>query len=123
MDVSKNILIIDTIGLLSSLYAYGSWAYIGGGFGTGIHNTLEAASYGIPVVFGPNFDKFQEAKDLIDIEAARSISNAKEFQITADTLFKNNTDRIQKGKKAKEYVFSRGGATQKILDYLSKKDA
>lgn len=123
MDVSKNILIIDTIGLLSSLYAYGSWAYIGGGFGTGIHNTLEAASYGIPVVFGPNFDKFQEAKDLIDIEAARSISNAKEFQITADTLFKNNTDRIQKGKKAKEYVFSQGGATQKILDYLSKKDA
>ncbi|ULT27945.1 hypothetical protein KUH03_15800 [Sphingobacterium sp. E70] len=60
------VLIIDNIGLLSSLYGYGQVAYIGGGFGVGIHNTLEAATYGMPVLFGPNFKKFQEAKDLIE---------------------------------------------------------
>lgn len=66
---SAQVLIIDNIGMLSSLYGYGNVAYIGGGFGAGIHNTLEAATYGIPVIFGPKYHKFQEAKDLIECGA------------------------------------------------------
>ncbi len=71
----KQLLIIDTIGILSSVYGYGSYAYIGGGFGVGIHNTLEAAAFGIPVAFGPNYASFREARDLISLGAARSISS------------------------------------------------
>ena len=63
------VLIIDNIGMLSALYRYGQIAYLGGGFGGGIHNTLEAVTYGVPVVFGPRYGKFQEAKDLIASEA------------------------------------------------------
>jgi 3-deoxy-D-manno-octulosonic-acid transferase len=121
MDVAKKVLIIDSIGLLSSLYAYGTWAYIGGGFGSGIHNTLEAASYGIPVVFGPNFQKFQEAKDLIEIGAAESIATKEEFEHIAQTLFQNDEIRIKKGKLAREYVYKHQGATKIILDFISQK--
>lgn len=121
LDVSKKVLIIDSIGLLSSLYAYGTWAYIGGGFGSGIHNTLEAASYGVPVVFGPNFQKFQEAKDLIEIGAAKTISTKEEFEQIAKVLFQDNDTRMAKGKLAREYVYKNQGATKIILDYLSEK--
>ena len=61
------VLFIDTIGILSSVYRYGKWGYIGGGFGVGIHNTLEAATFGLPLAFGPNYEKFQEARDLIGV--------------------------------------------------------
>lgn len=112
-------LVIDTIGLLSSLYAYGDIAYIGGGFGKGIHNTLEAATYGIPIIFGPNYQKFQEAKDLISEGAGFSIANAEELTDT----FQQLTDasyRKKAGNKAKHYVQSRVGATEIILKQLLK---
>lgn len=110
------ILIIDNIGMLSSLYAYGKIAYIGGGFGAGIHNTLEAAAFGIPVIFGPKYDKFQEAKDLIKIGAAKSISNINELN-TAFTLL---TSPGNQGDIAKNYVTSKTGSTDQILQYLSQ---
>lgn len=103
-------LIIDNIGMLSSLYQYGKIAYIGGGFGVGIHNTLEAAAFGLPVIFGPNYDKFQEAKDLINIGAAKSISNAEEL-ITAFEYFNQN----ESGAIARAYVAEKKGAREIII--------
>lgn len=103
-------LIINNIGMLSSLYQYGKIAYIGGGFGVGIHNTLEAAAFGLPVIFGPNYDKFQEAKDLINIGAAKSISNAEEL-ITAFEHFNQN----ESGAIARAYVAEKKGSTEMII--------
>jgi 3-deoxy-D-manno-octulosonic-acid transferase len=109
------VLIIDNIGMLSSLYAYGKIALIGGGFGAGIHNTLEAAAFGIPVIFGPKYDKFQEAKDLITLGAAKSISNLSEL----DAAFRTLTETAETGLIAKNYVFSKTGSTDQIVKYLS----
>jgi 3-deoxy-D-manno-octulosonic-acid transferase len=110
------VLIIDNIGMLSSLYAYGNIAYIGGGFGAGIHNTLEAAAFGIPVMFGPKYYKFQEAKDLITLGAAKSISNPQELSAAFDSLTKNPVA----GEIAEKYVAAKTGATAQILKYLSQ---
>lgn len=106
------VLLIDTMGLLSSIYPFGQVAYIGGGFGVGIHNTIEAAAYGMPVIFGPNYDHFREAKGLIDAGAARSIKNYSELEAALDTAL-NNHEEI--GTKAAEYVQSELGATDKIF--------
>ncbi len=110
-----NVLLIDTIGLLSSIYRFGHVAYIGGGFGVGIHNTIEAAVYGVPVVFGPNYHHFREAQGLIDAGAARSIKNYNELT-AALTLALNQHQTI--GAKAAEYVESELGATEKIFDEI-----
>ena len=112
--MNSQILIIDNIGMLSSLYQYGRIAYIGGGFGAGIHNTLEAAAFGLPVIFGPNYQKFQEAKDLINIGAAKSIGNAKGL-ITAFDYFKHTEES---GTIAKSYVAEKKGATDMIIDRI-----
>ena len=69
----KQLLVLDTVGILSSAYGYAEWGYIGGGFGVGIHNTLEAATFGLPIAFGPNYEKFKEARDLVTLGAATSI--------------------------------------------------
>ena len=110
------VLIIDNIGLLSSLYAYGTIAYIGGGFGKGIHNTLEAAAFGLPVIFGPNYQKFQEAKDLIELKAGFSISNQAELN-DCFKLLQADTHK-EAGKQAKTYANSHTGATAQILKKL-----
>jgi len=110
------ILIIDNIGLLSSVYQYGKIAYIGGGFGVGIHNTLEAAAFGMPVIFGPKYDKFQEAKDLISIGAATSISNAEELLNAFEKLTENKTA----GEIAKRYVINKTGSTDQIIKHIAK---
>ena len=110
-----NILLIDTIGLLSSIYRFGHVAYIGGGFGVGIHNTIEAAVYGVPVVFGPNYHHFREAQGLIDAGAARSIKNYNELA-EALTLALDQHQTI--GAKAAEYVESELGATEKIYSSI-----
>ena len=107
------VLIIDNIGLLSSLYAYGTIAYIGGGFGKSIHNTLEAAAFGLPVIFGPNYQKFQEAKDLVELEAGFSIINQAELN-DCFKLLQADTENSA-GAKAKAYVDSHTGTTVKIL--------
>jgi 3-deoxy-D-manno-octulosonic-acid transferase len=115
---TKQILIIDNIGMLSSLYHYGDIAYIGGGFGVSIHNTLEAAAFGLPVIFGPNYSKFKEAHDLIALKAGFSIVNYAELnEITArlvnDEQFYNDTC-----KASADYVANHTGATKTIVDYI-----
>jgi 3-deoxy-D-manno-octulosonic-acid transferase len=114
------VLIIDSIGLLSSLYRYGKIAYIGGGFGVGIHNTLEAATFGMPVLFGPNFSKFREARELVGLNAAFPVQSAEELDNILSEL-KNNTTLLQlSGEKAASYVKENRGATQLIMDQIFK---
>ncbi|MBE8721694.1 3-deoxy-D-manno-octulosonic acid transferase [Sphingobacterium pedocola] len=114
---ANQILIIDNIGMLSSLYCYGDVAYIGGGFGAGIHNTLEAATYGIPVIFGPKYGKFQEAVDLVTLMAAFSVTNYNELQ-GIFLSFQEQERRQLYGEAAGAYVKQRAGATQIIMKYL-----
>ena len=111
------VMVIDTIGLLSSIYQFGQVAYIGGGFGEGIHNTIEAAVYGVPVVFGPNYHHFREAQGLIDAGAGRSIKNYAELEAAFTTALEQH-ETI--GAKAAEYVQSELGATDKIYNKLFK---
>ena len=105
------VMVVDTMGLLSLIYRFGQVAYIGGGFGVGIHNTIEAAVYGVPVVFGPNYHHFREAQGLIEAGAARSIKNYSELEAALNTALEQH-ETI--GAKAAEYVESEKGATEKI---------
>lgn len=109
-----SVLIIDNVGMLSSLYQYGKIAYIGGGFGSGIHNTLEAAAFGAPILFGPNYTKFQEAKDMIALGAGFSIKDATELKVLLDK-FKSPVYLKNSGEIAARYVNSHTGATDLIL--------
>jgi 3-deoxy-D-manno-octulosonic-acid transferase len=119
VSVAKaDVLIIDNIGMLSSLYRYGSMAYIGGGFGKGIHNTLEAAVFGIPVFFGPHYEKFNEAKELISYGGGYSFSEAKDFSAQINLFLEDENARSLHGKAAGDYVRSGAGATDKILRTL-----
>lgn len=111
---SSNRLVIDAIGLLSSIYQYANVAYIGGGFGVGIHNTLEAAVYDVPVIFGPNWQKFREAQGLIECGGATSIQNYEELKAAFDKLI----DNAQAAKAAGEYVRRNTGATDMVLKAL-----
>ncbi|HET8829379.1 MAG TPA: glycosyltransferase N-terminal domain-containing protein [Pelobium sp.] len=111
-------IIIDNIGMLSSLYSYGEVAYIGGGFGTGIHNTLEAAAWGLPVVFGSNYRKFQEAQDLIAVGGGFTIANLQELNLIFDKLVNQPEFRKEAGKKAKNYVANNTGATAVIMEKI-----
>ena len=109
---NSNVLIIDSIGILSNIYKYGDLAYIGGGFGSGIHNILEAVAYGLPVVFGPNYQKFNEATELINKKGAISISNYTELTSAIHDLstFDKNI--------AINYIQENSGATTKILNSI-----
>lgn len=117
----SNCLIIDNIGSLSRLYKYGTICYIGGGFGAdGLHNILEAAVYGKPVIFGPEFHKNFEAIEMIESGGAISINNAIELEQTLNQLLNNEADLKKKGENARNYVYSKAGATGKIMQYLIK---
>lgn len=113
--IHANVLVMDTMGLLSSVYRFGQAAYIGGGFGAGIHNTIEAAVYGLPVIFGPNYHHFREAQGLIDAGAARSIKNYKQLEDALDTALENYQEL---GAKAAAYVQDEIGATEKIFNKI-----
>jgi 3-deoxy-D-manno-octulosonic-acid transferase len=115
-----DILIIDNIGMLSSLYQYGEFAYIGGAFGKGLHNILEAATFGMPIFFGPNYNKFQEAKDLLERKAAFSIATTEEFAEQFTQLYVNEPERQEKAGIARQYVANNTGATEKILEHCKK---
>lgn len=112
-------LIMDNIGLLSSLYAYADVAYIGGGFGAGIHNTLEAAAYGIPVIFGPRYEKFREARELLSMQAAFSFRGIDELYGIFSNL-QREENRKEAGLRAGAYVKSHAGATAKIIQSIKK---
>ena len=109
---NSNVLIIDSIGILSNIYKYGDLAYIGGGFGVGIHNILEAVAYGLPVVFGPNYQKFKEANELIELEGAKEISNHSELETTI-LSFIDFDSSINKN-----YIKNNAGATDIIISSI-----
>ena len=115
---TANVLLIDCMGILSSIYRYGDFAYIGGGFGVGIHNILEAATYGIPVAFGPKYQKFKEARDLVELQGATSVRNQQEFYALLDKLVKNKPVREERGKVCLDYVKKNLGATEKIISII-----
>jgi 3-deoxy-D-manno-octulosonic-acid transferase len=113
-----DVLIIDSIGLLSSLYRYGSIAYIGGGFGVGIHNILEAATFGLPVIFGPRYQKFREARDLVDLGAAFPVTIYEDLQNAIRLLLDDEQLRSEKAQTTMDYVKLNRGATQKIINQI-----
>ena len=110
-----DVLIIDCFGLLSSMYNYGDVAYIGGGFGVGIHNTLEAAVWNMPVIFGPNNKKFQEAQGLLKSGGGFEITNYESFEGLMNSMINNPAFLKQAGNKAGAFVASLSGATGKVL--------
>jgi len=116
------ILIIDNIGMLSSAYRYASIAEIGGGFGKGIHNILEAACWGIPVLFGPNHKKFREAVELLDLSGAKSFSSFEEFSGIMENWLSDDSEYLKSSENASRYVKDNAGATGKILSKLALKD-
>ena len=112
---SKQLLILDTVGILASVYGYATWSYIGGGFGVGIHNTLEAATFGLPVAFGPNYAKFKEARDLVTLGAARSVKNYDELRTWFIPLRDNEDFLLKTSRIAKDYTTRHQGATNIIV--------
>ena len=115
------VLIVDSIGLLSSLYRYGNIAYIGGGFGVGIHNILEAATFGLPVVFGPHYNKFKEAVDLADLGGAFPVHDQKTMAETLTNLLENSEERKKASSVCKTYVGKNVGSTNFIIKKVFKR--
>ena len=115
-----SVLVIDNIGMLSSLYSYGTYAYIGGAFGKGLHNTLEAAVFGLPLFFGPRFEKFQEAKDLVQLGCAFPVTNAEELLQAFARVHETPGLRQSITDKEKTYVQEQAGATAKIMADVRK---
>ena len=116
--LGAQVLVIDNIGMLSSLYQYGQIGYIGGGFGVGIHNTLEAAAFGLPVIFGPDYDRFKEARDLVASQLGFCIHNSEELQNVFMQLTKDDQALQAISQQVKEFVRERTGATALIMKYL-----
>jgi len=115
---SADCLVIDSIGLLSSIYRYGEMAYIGGGFGVGIHNVLEAAVYNIPVIFGPNYGKFREARELIACGGGFSIHSGVDLNILLLRFLNDGAFLSHAGIKAGMYVHNNKGASAQIIHHL-----
>ncbi len=118
VPASARYIIIDCFGLLSSLYAYADAAYVGGGFGVGIHNINEAAVYGIPVIFGPNHGKFIEARELLQCGGARCIDSRETLASALDSLSRDTSLRLSAGKAAGEYIAAHVGASDIIMGDL-----
>lgn len=118
-DLNAQVIIIDSIGLLTSIYGYATTTYVGGGFNkSGIHNILEPASYGLPIIIGPNYEKFNEAKELIHLGACIKIADNNEFKEAYSNLI-NSPDAIsQKGNLSKLYILKNIGATDKIYTFI-----
>lgn len=117
---AQRVICVDSMGMLSKLYRYGQYAYVGGGFGKGIHNTLEAVVYGIPVVFGPKYHKFQEAHDLIEMAGAVGISSSEEL-LSVHQEWRLDSNKLREaGNQALDLVQANRGATDKILKIIEK---
>jgi 3-deoxy-D-manno-octulosonic-acid transferase len=114
----KQVLIIDTIGMLSLIYRFGKYTYVGGGFGRGIHNILEAAVYGKPVFFGPNYKKFREARDLKAMGCGIVVKNSQELIHVFNEL--QMADELYKSlaSKSRKYIEDRKGATEILMNFL-----
>ncbi|MBU3681203.1 MAG: 3-deoxy-D-manno-octulosonic acid transferase [Flavobacterium sp.] len=113
-----DVFIIDTIGILTKIYSYADLAYVGGGFGyPGVHNLLEPATFGVPIICGPHYNHFAEATALVQLGGCASILSAQELQETLDTLVQNADIRHEKGHICQTFVQMNTGATQKIINY------
>jgi 3-deoxy-D-manno-octulosonic-acid transferase len=117
-EADARVLLIDNIGMLASLYRYGRLAYIGGGFGAGIHNTLEPIAFGLPVIFGPRYSKFAEARWLVAEGGGFSVRDRAEFQKVMHTL-QQEEPWYSASAKAKSYILQNLGATARIFEYLA----
>lgn len=115
---NADVFIIDTIGILTQIYAYADIAYVGGGFRTGLHNILEPATYGTAVVIGPKYTKFQEAKDLVALGSCLVVDNTEELTSTFDHLIENESNRNELGKKNREFVLQNKNATKVVMDFI-----
>ena len=116
---NSNVLIIDNVGILARLYKYADMAYIGGGMGTsGLHNTLEPAAFGIPIIIGKNFSKFSEAKQMISRGGMFSVKNDHEFKDHVDNLAENKLAANEIGLINSNFILENKGATKKIMNYL-----
>lgn len=115
---NARVLLFDNVGLLSQLYRFGQFAYIGGAFGKGLHNTLEAAAFGLPLFFGPTYHKFQEAQDLVALGCAFPVASAAELHQAFTPLFHNEAARLRLQDISLDYVFQSSGATTKIMQWL-----
>lgn len=115
-----NVFIIDTIGILTKIYSYADIAYVGGGLGkSGLHNILEPATFGVPVVIGPNYSHFAEATALVNMEGCISIKNQTELNEAFDLLLHNEDERLEKGHICSTFVQMNKGATQTIMNYIA----
>ena len=121
-DKDTRVLIIDNIGMLSALYKYANFAYIGGAFGSGLHNILEAAVYGIPVLFGPKISRFKEAGELIESNAAYSVSCKEELLGKLDMFFTKPDKTLEFGENAKQFIYKSKGASDLTWQHLYKND-
>ena len=111
---------MDEIGILSSLYKYSKFAYVGGGMGNkGLHNTLEAAVYGIPIIIGKNFQRYPEVLKMEKLGGVLSISTKNQFKDTWIKLINNEKTRLKMGKVNYDFVRRRVGSTDKIISYLN----
>jgi len=117
--INYNVLIIDGMGFLSSLYQYCQLAYIGGGFGKGIHNILEAVTFGKPVVFGPNYKKFTEAVDLVKKGGAYSFHNETSLKTLIRNFVRLGSTYEKSVVVSKNFIETNKGATQKILQHIA----
>lgn len=115
------VLVLDTMGILSSVYGYAEWAYIGGGFGVGIHNTLEAATFGLPIAFGPNYRRFKEARDMLTLGAAASVTSAAELETWFAPLRDDEAHYRRTARTAKDYTTRNQGATSLIVKTIFRK--
>ena len=114
-----NVFIIDTVGILTKIYSYADIAYVGGGFGNpGVHNILEPATFGLPVVIGPNYSHFAEATALVNMEGCISIQNQTELNEAFDLLLQNEDERLEKGHICSTFVQMNKGATQTIINHI-----
>ena len=113
------VFIVDTIGILTKIYSYATIAYVGGGFTkSGVHNVLEPATFGVPIIIGPNYNKFKEAVELVESKSCFVANNSEKLSLHLTNLFLQNETREILGKTAKNFVKNRTGATAKILKYL-----
>jgi 3-deoxy-D-manno-octulosonic-acid transferase len=116
-DLSQfNVFIIDTIGILTKIYSYADIAYVGGGFGNpGVHNILEPATFGVPIIIGPNYSHFEEATSLVHLGGCISITNQQELEQALSSLIRNNETRHNKGQICNAFVQKNKGATNSIM--------
>jgi len=113
------VFIIDTIGILTKVYSYANVAYVGGGYTkSGVHNVLEPATFGVPIIIGPNYSKFLEVKELVAEQACFSINNSQKLSVLLSSFFIEKNKRLEAGSKSLKYVTDKTGASIKILNYL-----